>query len=321
VARSVCCRSSAARLPPVSSRNRWSSRACSSASDIERSRAAASSIASGRPSSCRHTDTTSRPADASRTPRSMPCALARLVNSATASLSAAAAGSSSPAAGRESDGTRYMTSPAIPSGSRLVAIRCTRAQCRNNASATFAQAPIRCSQLSTTISMFCGASASASTSSIGRPGCATIRNASHTAQATSSSLVSPASSTSHTPSPDPSSRSAATCKLSRVLPHPPAPVSVTRREAPTKDRTSASSRSRPMNGVSWAGRLFSSAGLPSDRSGGNSDRSSAAHSWKIRSGCPRSFSRCRPRSASATPVGSPPRVSTAAASDTSTCPP
>ena len=53
------------------------------------------------------------------------------------------------------------------------------------------------------------------------------------------------------------------------LPAPPAPVKVTRRADSTSARTSATSRSRPMNADSWAGRLFGSAGLPSDRSGGN----------------------------------------------------
>ena len=102
---------------------------------------------------------------------------------------------------------------------------------------------------------------------------------------------------------------------------PPAPVSVTSRADSTSARTSATSRSRPMNADSWTGRLFGSAGLPSERSGGNSACRPAACSWKIRSGRPRSFSRCTPRSASAAPGGSQSRTSTAAASDTSTCPP
>jgi hypothetical protein len=76
-----------------------------------------------------------------------------------------------------------------------------------------------------------------------------------------------------------------------------------------------------MNADSWAGRLFGSAGLPSERSGGNSACRPAARSWKICSGRPRSFSRWLPRSASAAPGGSPSRTSTAAACDTSTCPP
>ena len=76
-----------------------------------------------------------------------------------------------------------------------------------------------------------------------------------------------------------------------------------------------------MNADSCPGRLFGSAGLPSDRSGGNPAGRPAAVSWKIRSGRPRSFSRCTPRSASAAPGGRPSRTSTAAASETSTCPP
>ena len=141
------------------------------------------------------------------------------------------------------------------------------------------------------------------------------------AAGTASSSVTAASSATHTPSPDPSSSSAATCSPSRVLPHTPAPVKVTRREDSTSARTSATSRPRPMKVDSWAGRLFGSAGLPSDRSGGNSACKPAACSWKRRSGRLRSFSRCTPRSASAAPGGSPSRTSAAAASDTSTCPP
>ncbi len=209
----------------------------------------------------------------------------------------------------------------MPSGSRLVASRCTRGQRRRMASAVLAQPPIRCSQLSSTIRMSCGASASSRVSATGRPGCAAILSAAAMADATASWSVTAASSTSQTPSPDPSSRSAATCRPSLVLPHPPAPVSVTRREDSIRARTSASSRLRPMNVASWAGRLFGSAGLPSERSGGNSARRPAASSWKICSGRPRSFSRCTPRSVSAAPGGSESRTSAAAVSDTSTCPP
>jgi hypothetical protein len=78
------------------------------------------------------------------------------------------------------------------------------------------------------------------------------------AGATASSLLTAASSTSQTPSPDPPSSPAATCTPSLVLPHPPAPVKVTRRQDSTRPRTSDSSRSRPINVASWAGRLFGS---------------------------------------------------------------
>ena len=66
----------------------------------------------------------------------------------------------------------------MPSGSRLVASRCTRGQRRTIASAVLAQPPIRCSQLSTTISTSCSARASSSASSAGRPGWAASRSAS-----------------------------------------------------------------------------------------------------------------------------------------------
>ena len=73
-------------------------------SDIDRSRAAASSIASGIPSSRRHTDTTSGPA-CSSTGRPTPCAQARSANSATASEDPGAKSESS-GPGSDSDGTR-----------------------------------------------------------------------------------------------------------------------------------------------------------------------------------------------------------------------
>ena len=66
----------------------------------------------------------------------------------------------------------------MPSGSRLVASRCTRGQRRTIASAVLAHPPIRCSQLSSTISTSCSARASSRASSAGRPGCAASRSAS-----------------------------------------------------------------------------------------------------------------------------------------------
>jgi hypothetical protein len=209
----------------------------------------------------------------------------------------------------------------MPSGSRLVAIRCTFGHRCKIVSAVLAHAAIRCSQLSSTISMSCGPSASASVSRAGRPGCAGIPSAPAMAAATASGSVTAASSASHTPSPDPSSSSAATCKPRRVFPAPPGPVKVTRRQDPTKPRTSDSSRSRPMNVASCAGRLFASAGLPSERSGGNPAARPGALTWKIRSGRPRSFSWWVPRSISAAPGGSASRTRAAAVSETSTWPP
>ena len=209
----------------------------------------------------------------------------------------------------------------MPSGSRLVASRCTPGQRRRIASAVFAHVPIRCSQLSSTIRTAWKARASSRPSRTALPGCSPIPRASEMAEGTASPSKTGAISTSQTPSPDPSSSSAATWRANLVLPAPPAPVSVTRREDPTRPRISASSRSRPMKADSWAGRLFGSAGLPSERSGGNSARRPAACSWTIRSGRPRSFSRWIPRSRSVVPGGSESRTRAAAVSERTTCPP
>ena len=126
----------------------------------------------------------------------------------------------------------------MPSGSRLVASRCTLGHLATMASAILAQAPIRCSQLSSTIRMSCGARASSRASRTGRPGGPAIPSAREMAGATAFSSATAASSTSQTPSPDPSSNSAATWRPSLVLPAPPAPVTVTRREDSTRARTS-----------------------------------------------------------------------------------
>ena len=105
------------------------------------------------------------------------------------------------------------------------------------------------------------------------------------------------------------------------MPAPPGPVSVTRREAVTRPRTSASSPSRPMKLDTCAGRLLSSFGLSSDRRGGKAKGRPSASSWKIRSGGPRSFSRCRPRSLRAAPAGIGSRSSAAAVAESTTWPP
>ena len=148
MARSVCCRASPARDPPVSSANRSSRRASSSSGDITRSRAAASSMPSGMPSSRRQIRPASCTARSSQ-PSGAPWAAARSASSRTASL-APIASASSPSAGTPSDGTRYTCSPPMPSGSRLVASSATFGHPRSSASASLAHVPMRCSQLSST---------------------------------------------------------------------------------------------------------------------------------------------------------------------------
>ena len=266
MARSVCCRGSAARDPPVSRANRSSSRASSSPAGSTRSRAAASSMASGIPSSRRQI----RPATSvvcSSGASGTPCAAARSASSRTASLARIAA--ASPLPGRPSDGTRYTYSPPMPSGSRLVASSARPGQPRSSASATLAHAPMTCSQLSSSTSRLRPLAASTSVSSTGRPGSCRTPSTSATVTATRSGSRSGARSANHTPSPPPSSSPAATCSPSRVLPAPPAPVSVTSRDPATRWRTAASSASRPMKLDTCAGRLWRSVGLSTDRTGGN----------------------------------------------------
>ena len=105
------------------------------------------------------------------------------------------------------------------------------------------------------------------------------------------------------------------------LPAPPGPVSVTRRELAIRRRTSASSPSRPMKLDTWTGRLFSSLGLSSDFTAGKAVARPSASSWKICSGRPRSFSRCRPRSLSEAPAGIESRSKAAVVAESTTCPP
>ena len=92
---------------------------------------------------------------------------------------------------------------------------------------------------------------------------------------------------------------AASWSDSRVLPVPPGPVSVSSRVVASRPAAASSSASRPMNVVSWVGRLFGRAS--SDRRAGKSAGRPAAMTWTIRTGALRSLSRCSPRSRSVTP--------------------
>ena len=83
-----------------------------------------------------------------------------------------------------------------------------------------------------------------------------------------SGLVIGSRATKYTPPAYRSAASAATWRASRVLPVPPGPVRVTSRLLASSSRTSATSRWRPRNEVSWSGRLFGVASRV--RGGGNS---------------------------------------------------
>ena len=160
-----------------------------------------------------------------------------------------------------------------------------------------------CSQLSRTMRMGWSRSVEIRVSIGDRSDSTRSSRASATARGTSDGSLTGASSTSQTPSPRSSSTSAAAWRARRVFPDPPAPVSVTRRPVPSSPTTSASSSTRPTNGLSEAGRLLGSSGLSSDRSGGNPSRRPLARSWNSVSGRPRSRNRCGPRARSAASPG------------------
>ena len=223
VARSVCCRASAVRLPPVSSRNRWSSR---SARLAERQRPQP-----GRGQLDRQRQPVQPPADRHHQRAGLPRRTTGRRLAPGPAPRTARPHRRTPAAAGQRHRVRAATATAPGRWSRR---RCPAARgwwpadapagsAARCASAVLAQPPIRCSQLSSTISTSCGASASSRASRTGWPGCRRSPAPRKWPPATASSSVTAASSTSQTPSPDPSSSSAATCSAQPGLAAPPGP--------------------------------------------------------------------------------------------------
>ena len=175
VARSVRCRAGAVRSPVVRSRNRSASRAPICSTDSARTRAAASSMARGIPSSARHSVATA-PALSSLTANPGSEAAARSANKLIASDRYAAStvaimsSATKVNGGTDSGGTCHTCSAATRSGSRLVTISRSPGALASSRWQTWAQTSIRCSQLSSAISSCRERSASASVSSSGRGG-------------------------------------------------------------------------------------------------------------------------------------------------------
>ncbi len=208
MARNVWWRGSAVRLPAVSRLKRSSSLLATCAGVSDRSRAAASSMASGFPSSARQIRMTGSVLTSSRVNPGRTAA-ARSARSRTDPYSRASAGGT-PSGGSGSDGTGFRVSPVTPSGSRLVARMRTPGASASTRPASRATAPIRCSQLSSTRTSRRVASMSASRSSGGtttRTGSASATQtasgapiAASTAWGTSSASPTGASGTNQTPS-------------------------------------------------------------------------------------------------------------------------
>ena len=134
--RNVCCRSGAARLPRDSRANRSVNRSRICAGASTRTRAAASSIANGNPSSRRHSSATIGALSLVRAKLGT-TARARATNSATDSNRSTPA-RLTPGSGSGSDGTANSTSPGSSSGSRLVARTLSPGQRRSSVSVSTA---------------------------------------------------------------------------------------------------------------------------------------------------------------------------------------
>jgi hypothetical protein len=278
-ARSVRCRGSAVRLPPVGSWNRSPKRAATCSTGSARTRAAASSIASGSPSSRRQISTTAVTLSWV-TAKPGWTATARSANSRTTGW-AMASPAEAPGSGRPSGGTGHRASPRIPSGSRLVASTRSLGQRPSRLSTSRAAASITCSQLSSTSSVWVADSAStrrliASRGMAGGSSNPTSRRPSAlvTACGTSPGSVTAASSTSHAPPGTSSAILAATVVASRVFPAPPGPTSVTRRPSLSCLSICACSCSRPTKLVR-ATRRLPRGRVPLGRSGTRSPRRTA----------------------------------------------
>ena len=242
-------------LPPVSRPNRSARRPSICSTDRTRVLTAASSIASGRPSSRRHRSTTAIRLEAVSSNRP-DAAAARSVKSSTDSLRRSRSRVSSPCARGSSSGGIGMTcSPVMDSGSRLVATTRTPGAASRMSATSSAAASSRCSQLSTRSSSFRsrrwerrrvrGSVAAWSRRS----------KAARTALSTRAGSRTSASSTSQAPSGKARARSVPLRIARRVLPTPPGPTRVTRRTVASFFRSSASSRRRPTKLVASAGRL------------------------------------------------------------------
>ncbi len=312
--RRVRWRSGRSRPPADRRPSRSPSRWAIAAGDRRRTRAAASSMASGRPSSRRTISATAAPFSAVSV-NSGRTAIARSTNRRTASDAMRTSTSVAPAGGSDSGGTVNSCSPEIRSGARLDTMTVRRGAPRRR-SATIGAADTTCSKLSRTSSA-CRSRRWSRTRSIGGWRGASRPIEAAIAEGTSSGSVTGASGTNHAPSGNRSTQSPASASERRVLPVPPGPVRVSSRVFSSRP-TAASTSARPTKLVSCGGRLLGVAS--SVRSAGNVASRPSASSWYRRSGRARSLSRCSPRSRSAMPgPGSP--ASARAASVTTTWPP
>ena len=217
-------RSSTSMLP--------SSRLTISAMLIVRARAPAISMASGRPSTRRHSSTT---AGRSVEPTAAPASRQRSRNSCTDGHD-----SGSPSGRGTASGARDSTdSPGMSRGERLVARIVGCWQAPRICTSQCAAASSRCSQLSTTRSTGRSAGELSSALNESNPSCAAR------APGTPASSSTRVRSTYPVPIENIGATVTAPARASAVLPTPPGPTTVTSRLVRNRSSSSCSSRSRP----------------------------------------------------------------------------
>ena len=235
-----------------------------SATPSARTRAAASSSASGMPSS-RATSSATAGASVAFSSKAGLWVRARSTNSRTA-VNRASACRSSPRPGTGSGRIGTTCSPGTRSASRLLAIMRTPGAARSSAWASSAAGWIRCSQLSSTSSARRSARWAHRLCSSGRPGSSRTARTCAASDSTRAGSRIGDRSRNQAPSGNSAITSAATCSDSRVLPRPPMPSSVTSRDWASAAFSPSSSRSRPMKDVACCGRLLGISRAGSQRS-------------------------------------------------------
>ena len=295
VLRSVRCRSGRSRAPPVSSPILSSSRASRACGGSSLTLAAASSMASGSPSSRRQISAiapafplvSSKPADA---------ACARCTNRRTEAHRCTSASPPAPIGGTGRGGTGNSCSPLSRNTIRLVTSATTPGAAPSS-SATSGAASITCSKLSST-STSRRARRYDFRSVISLPPEVFSPSAAAIAAVTSSAARTGPSSTNRTPSSKPGPSRCATSTASLLFPTPPGPVRVTRRtpSARTRSLTAAASSSRPTSGVAGTGTAPASDASPAatspDGALSNRSLSSTARSFSTRRCSPAAAEKC-----------------------------
>ena len=305
MSRSVCWRAGRSRAPPVSSGSRRSSRPTIACGVSSRTRAAASSIASGRPSS-RCADLGDRPGRSRWSARSRagsrPPARrrARPPRTATARRAPRPGGRlAAPAAA-----PAYSCSPRSRSGSRLVTsiseAGARRQQLGDDRRGRHDLLEVvqHQQQLTGRAGTPCSVDApSVSPTSRMPSACAIVGG-------TRAGSVIGASSTRKTPSLEVSISSAATWRPRRVLPVPPGRSGSPGGRRPRSSRADLGQLALATEQRRRLDRQVVRARVERGRAAGTRLGRSGAVSWETRSGWVRSLSRCSPRSSRPTPLGS-----------------